>query len=160
MHALKIYRSGPSLTTSTEGPPSGLLWTTPSAWTRWWCPTLAATAQSSSFVENLFDMGTRWDENKPYIYFSDEIGLYAEFFFPLTQNHNLFLQVWALCTSDGCGVWFEPYCGRDTLVDDQGLGQGPNVVLDLVTKVQVEPFFYLQSKLAEGSKVYYDNLLR
>ena len=31
-------------------------------------------------------------------------------------------KVWSLCTSDGSGVWFEPYCGRDTCIDDQDLG--------------------------------------
>jgi hypothetical protein len=44
-------------------------------------------------------------------------------------------KVWSLCTSDGCGIHFEPYCGVDTNVTDAGLGQGPNVVLDLAEKV-------------------------
>jgi hypothetical protein len=34
-------------------------------------------------------------------------------------------KVWALCTSGGSRVWFEPYCGRDTRVEDMGLGRGP-----------------------------------
>ncbi len=57
-------------------------------------------------------------------------------------------KVWAICTSDGSGVWFEPYCGRHTLIQDGGFGQGPNVVLDLVQKVGLLP----------GSQVFFDNL--
>ena len=57
-------------------------------------------------------------------------------------------KIWSLCTADGAGVYFEPYCGGDTDVDDEGLGQGPNVVLSLVQK----------SLLAAGSKVFFDNL--
>lgn len=57
-------------------------------------------------------------------------------------------KVWALCTSGGAGVWYEPYCGRDTKIDDKGLGQGPNVVLDLVEKAQI----------GRGSEVFFDNL--
>ena len=56
-------------------------------------------------------------------------------------------KIWSLCTADGAGVYFEPYCGGDTDVDDEGLGQGPNVVLSLVQK----------SLLAAGSKVFFDN---
>lgn len=57
-------------------------------------------------------------------------------------------KVWALCTSDGAGVWYEPYCGRHTKIGDRGLGQGPNVVLDLVEK----------AKLGPGTDVFFDNL--
>ena len=57
-------------------------------------------------------------------------------------------KVWALCTSGGAGVWYEPYCGRDTKIDDKGLGQGPNVVLDLVEKAQI----------GRGTEVFFDNL--
>lgn len=57
-------------------------------------------------------------------------------------------KVWSLCTSDGSGVWFEPYCGRDTMIEDHGLGQGPNVVLTMVER----------AKLTPGSEVYFDNL--
>ena len=46
-------------------------------------------------------------------------------------------KIWALCTSTGAGVWYEPYCGRDTKILDEGLGQGPNVVIDLVSKVKI-----------------------
>lgn len=53
-----------------------------------------------------------------------------------------------MATSDGSGVFFEPYCGRDTRINDQGLGQGPNVVLDLVDK----------ASLASGSEIFFDNL--
>lgn len=56
--------------------------------------------------------------------------------------------MWALCTSGGSGLWFEPYCGRDTCVEDKGLGQGPNVVLQLVEKTELPP----------GSELYFDNL--
>jgi len=57
-------------------------------------------------------------------------------------------KIWSLCTSTGAGVWYEPYCGRDTKIVDEGLGQGPNVVVDLVSKAQ----------LMEGSEVFMDNL--
>lgn len=57
-------------------------------------------------------------------------------------------QVWALCTSGGAGVMFQPYCGRHTLIEDVGLGQGPNVVLGLVG----------QAKLSPGSMLFFDNL--
>lgn len=57
-------------------------------------------------------------------------------------------KVWSLCTADGSGVWFEPYCGRDTCIEDLALGQGPNVVLDLIEK----------GRLIPGSEVYFDNL--
>lgn len=57
-------------------------------------------------------------------------------------------KVWAMCTADGSGVWFEPYCGRHTLIQDDGYGQGPNVVLDLVKKVGLLP----------GSEIFFDNL--
>lgn len=66
------------------------------------------------------------------------------FFFILVTNLEMFNdftllfspEIWCLATSDGSAVWFEPYCGRDTLVNDVGLGQGPNVVLDLLHKVR------------------------
>jgi hypothetical protein len=45
-------------------------------------------------------------------------------------------------------VYFEPYCGRWTNITDAGLGQGPNVVLDLVQKVGLQP----------GTEVFFDNL--
>jgi hypothetical protein len=57
-------------------------------------------------------------------------------------------KVWALCASDGSGVYFEPYCGADTNISDAGLGQGPNVVLDLCEKANLPP----------GSETYFDNL--
>lgn len=57
-------------------------------------------------------------------------------------------KVWALCTSDGSGVWFEPYCGRNTLIEDKGLGQGPNIVLQLVEQASLQP----------GSELFFDNL--
>ena len=57
-------------------------------------------------------------------------------------------KVWTLATSDGAGVFFEPYCGKSTKIHDYGLGQGPNVVLDLVDKANLRP----------GSRLYFDNL--
>ncbi len=42
----------------------------------------------------------------------------------------------------------KPFCGKDTLIEDQGVGQGPNVVLDLVAK----------AGMIEGSHVYFDNI--
>ena len=57
-------------------------------------------------------------------------------------------KVWCIATSKGFGVTFEPYCGKDTRVQDANLGQGPNVVLDLVKK----------SDLREGCQVFFDNL--
>ena len=57
-------------------------------------------------------------------------------------------KVWCLATSKGFGVTFEPYCGKDTRVNDAKLGQGPNVVLDLVKK----------SEVREGCQVFFDNL--
>ena len=63
-------------------------------------------------------------------------------------NKFSFFQSWALCTSDGCGVYFEPYCGRHTNIGDAGMGQGPNVVVDLIQKAELSP----------GCDVYFDNL--
>jgi hypothetical protein len=63
-------------------------------------------------------------------------------------------KVWAVCTSSGSGVWFEPYCGKDTRVDDQGLGQGPNVVLDLVVKVRITKYFLWYQYLCVKNFVY------
>lgn len=57
-------------------------------------------------------------------------------------------KVWSICTSDGAGVWFEPYCGRDTHIEDFGLGQGPNVVLALVDFARLGP----------GTEIFFDNL--
>jgi hypothetical protein len=53
-----------------------------------------------------------------------------------------------MCTTEGAGVVFQPYCGRDTRIDDFGLGQGPNVVLSLTD----------MARLAPGSEIYFDNL--
>ena len=49
---------------------------------------------------------------------------------------------------DRAGLWFEPYCGRNTRGVDQNMGQGPNIVVDLVEK----------ARLVKGSEVYVDNL--
>ena len=57
-------------------------------------------------------------------------------------------QVWALCTDTGAGVWYEPYCGRDTRVEDLGFGQGPNTVLQLAKNAGLVP----------GEELFFDNL--
>ena len=57
-------------------------------------------------------------------------------------------KVWSLCISSGAGVTFEPYCGAHTRIENKGLGQGPNVVLDLIRK----------SGITRGSEVFMDNL--
>jgi hypothetical protein len=52
----------------------------------------------------------------------------------------------SFCTADGAGVcflavWagvcFELYCGRHTQGQDKGLGQGPNVILDLAANAKL-----------------------
>lgn len=58
------------------------------------------------------------------------------------------MQIWAICLANGTGVWYEPYCGRDTSIEDRELGQGPNVVLDLIRKASLEA----------GCEVFMDNL--
>ena len=45
-------------------------------------------------------------------------------------------------------MWYEPYCGRDTHVDDLGLGQGPNTVLQLAKNASLVP----------GEELFFDNL--
>lgn len=57
-------------------------------------------------------------------------------------------KIWSMCTADGAGVHFEPYCGRSTNITDIGLGQGPNVVMDLIQKTNLSP----------GSEIFFDNL--
>ena len=57
-------------------------------------------------------------------------------------------KIWTCATSDGMPAWFEPYCCTNTLIRDQGLGQGPNVVLGLVEKAGLRP----------GMRVTFDNL--
>ena len=44
-------------------------------------------------------------------------------FFLIKCENCINVQAWAVCTVDGCGVHFEPYCGRHTNVVDAGLGQ-------------------------------------
>ena len=53
-----------------------------------------------------------------------------------------------MCTHERAKVWFEPYCGRSTLIKDAGLGQGPNVVLSLAAKAKLDP----------GEHIYCNNL--
>lgn len=57
-------------------------------------------------------------------------------------------KVWILATASGQLLACQPYAGAKTLIADQGLGQGPNVVLGLAQQYQLKP----------GSKVGCDNL--
>ena len=45
-------------------------------------------------------------------------------------------KLWKICTSDRFLHHFEPYCGSHTKISDYGLGQGANVVLDIIKKPQ------------------------
>ena len=56
-------------------------------------------------------------------------------------------------------MWFKPYSGRNTLIKDHGLGQGPKVVLSLVEKAKLGLLSLVEkAKLGPGSEVYFDNL--
>jgi len=57
-------------------------------------------------------------------------------------------KVWCLCTSSGELLACQPYAGAKTFIADQGLGQGPNVVLGLCQQYGLRP----------GSKLSADNL--
>ncbi|KAK3881154.1 hypothetical protein Pcinc_014380 [Petrolisthes cinctipes] len=57
-------------------------------------------------------------------------------------------KVWAACTADGFLLHAEPYCGSYTNISDTGLGQGPNVVMELVKRINLEA----------GQHVVFDNL--
>ncbi|XP_068240322.1 piggyBac transposable element-derived protein 3-like [Palaemon carinicauda] len=57
-------------------------------------------------------------------------------------------KVWAACTSDGSLLYCEPYCGSDTKIPDIGLGQGPNVVVEMSNK----------NNLQAGQHAVFDNL--
>ncbi|KAK4302449.1 hypothetical protein Pmani_025471 [Petrolisthes manimaculis] len=57
-------------------------------------------------------------------------------------------KVWAACTADGFLLHAEPYCGLYTNISDTGLGQGPNVVMEMVKKINLEA----------GQHVVFDNL--
>jgi len=57
-------------------------------------------------------------------------------------------KVWVMATPTGQLLACQPYGGAKTKIPDQGLGQGPNVVLGLAE----------QRELKEGSKVACDNL--
>lgn len=104
-------------------------------------------------LDNLNKTCSKWHANFEQDYSVDEImvpyfGRHGTKQFIHGKPIRYGFKIWSLCTSDGCGVQFEPYCGKDTRVEDQGLGQGPNVVLDLVRKAE----------LSEGSRIYFDNL--
>lgn len=57
-------------------------------------------------------------------------------------------KIWVLATPSGEVLACQPYGGANTMISDQGLGQGPNVVLGLAQ----------QRGLKEGTKVACDNL--
>ena len=57
-------------------------------------------------------------------------------------------KLWIMALSCGYILHCEPYCGKDTKIEDRGLGQGSNVVLDLLEKCN----------LPQGSQVFFDNL--
>ena len=57
-------------------------------------------------------------------------------------------KIWAICTSDGSLLHAEPYCGSHTNIPDVGLGQGPNVVMSLADKINLQA----------GQHIVFDNL--
>ena len=57
-------------------------------------------------------------------------------------------KIWVMATPSGEVLHCQPYGGANTKIADQGLGQGPNIVLGLAQ----------QRGLKEGSKVACDNL--
>lgn len=57
-------------------------------------------------------------------------------------------KMWCLASSDGYVYHAEPYAGAATQTRDYGLGQGGNVVMDLIDKCSVP----------SGHKIYFDNL--
>ena len=63
-------------------------------------------------------------------------------------NYFKIFKVWTLCSSEGAGISYEPYCGKSTSVQDLGLGQGPNTVLQLASN----------AKLVHGEGLMFDNL--
>ena len=60
----------------------------------------------------------------------------------------LIFYIWSLCSSSGAGIVFEPYCGGSTNIEDANMGQGPNVIYDIVKKANIP----------KGSHIYMDNL--
>jgi DNA excision repair protein ERCC-6 len=103
--------------------------------------------------QNLNKCCSRWTQTDDGVYSVDEsmipyYGRHSSKQYIRGKPVRYGYKVWSLCSADGSGVWFEPYCGRHTLIEDKGLGQGPNVVLDLVAK----------AKLSPGSEVCFDNL--
>jgi DNA excision repair protein ERCC-6 len=104
-------------------------------------------------INNINKASSKWNANDSEDYAVDEImvpyfGRHGTKQFIQGKPVRYGYKIWAICTSDGRVVWVEPYCGKDTRIEDQGAGQGPNVVLDLVAK----------AGLIEGSHVYFDNL--
>ncbi len=103
--------------------------------------------------QNLNKCCSRWTQTDDGVYSVDEsmipyYGRHSSKQYIRGKPVRYGYKVWSICSADGSGVWFEPYCGRYTLIEDKGLGQGPNVVLDLVAK----------AKLSPGSEVCFDNL--
>ena len=56
-------------------------------------------------------------------------------------------KLWAAGKSDGALLHVEPYCGSNTKISDQGLGHGPNVIMEKVKKTE----------LVKGQHVISDN---
>ena len=56
-------------------------------------------------------------------------------------------KLWAAASSDGSLLFAEPYCGTHTRITDRGLGQGGNVVLECVEKLN----------LRKGQHIVFDN---
>ena len=75
-------------------------------------------------------------------------GFHSNKHFIKGKPNRYWYKIWTCPTSNGMPAWFEPYCGTNTLIIDQGLGQGPIVVLELVEK----------AGLRLGMRVTYDNL--
>lgn len=47
-------------------------------------------------------------------------------------------KLWGACTSSGTLLHVEPYCGSHTNVPDHGFGHGPNIVLEMVNRIEME----------------------
>lgn len=48
-------------------------------------------------------------------------------------------KIWVLATANGELLCCQPYAGAKTMIEDVGLGQGPNVVMGLATQYQLKP---------------------
>ena len=57
-------------------------------------------------------------------------------------------KLWCITSTDGYLLHAEPYCGFDMILEETGLGQGGDVVIDLIKKCE----------LSEGCTVTFGNL--